>query len=181
MSLAKLLSCVSVMAHGKSYLRTIPMGHFLVENGNIYGISYLWAALGIGADAELYMADVFLGDFHFSLEIAVGGNCTIYILENPPITDAGTQLVAYNRRRTADAIDYANSLVYRDPTVGVGGVVIHEGFIPGGAGFLRLGGDVTFDNGWIWDNSANHVVRVTNGSGGAIPVAIRMTGHAAGG
>ncbi len=97
------------------------------------------------------------------------GQCHITIDKGTTYTDDGTEITVYKRKETDDRTTTVTA--YHTPTVDSSGTTKEEGFISGGGrGANKIGGKVEVDGGLIWEANSDHLIKVTNTSGGDVDI-----------
>jgi len=178
MGLAKLESTIFLDDLGDTYLKTIDELYYKLHNKMVWEIGHLFPTIANLNSADFYIsapAEWAGVEFHYVIGINVGGNCHVLFYRDPTVSNDGTSLPSINRYQDANPVQAAVSGIFHTPTVTDVGDLLSGSLAPGGSGIARVGGST--DAQWVLDGSATFLMRVTNVSGGAIPISINMVGH----
>jgi len=176
---SKMESCISIDGSGKPHIDTQTLSESKIHDKTLWEIGHLFTIVANAANADVFISApvIWLGvEFHFTVSINVGGNCFVYLYRDPIVSNNGTALPSINRYQDLTPVEAAASGMFHTPTVTNVGALLSESLAPGGSGIATVGGS-SRDAQWIIDGNHTFLIRVTNSSGGNIPISITMIGH----
>ncbi len=148
---------------------TIDIVHHEVHEGEMFHVAHTNASVSNGASVDVLLVTG-AKEAHTVWEVFAGGLVSVYLYEGPTATP-GTALNAYNMKRTSTREPTAT--VTHTPTgITTGSVALVNGrILPGGnSPTTRVGGGIRAGSEWILKPATKYLLRVNNGSGGAIPI-----------
>lgn len=157
----------SIRAEHGNLLVLLPHNHYNVHKGWFYQAEYLVASLANNGNLDL-LINTGSKSVHFSHMIMAGGQCNVYLYEEPTAS-LGTIVPVYDMRR--DSLLTAETTVRHTPTVTATGTtaLIPGRLMPGGTSTpSRIGGEARADTEWMLKPNTAYLLRVTNTSGGTI-------------
>lgn len=157
-------------------LIVIDQEHHEIHEGDSYLVSYKSPdASPIGDNATLiFVLTTSTERVHVIYDHACGGDSEFELYEGCTVT-GGTSMNYRNKNRNFP--DGGTETVVRDPTVNSAGVLLENTFSPGGTGPQAGGGIGGTRNEWVLKPNTKYMFRVTNRSGGAQPVSLRVEGY----
>jgi len=147
-------------AKGPADTINIPIEHFKVHNGQMFYLSYTFAAVADSATVEMIM---FTGDEppHVVITATSPGAARISILSNPTSTANGTTLTSYNMCRTSTNV--AAAIMTYAPTNATSTTIIVNDYIPGGSTVqTRVGASARQNTEWIFKPNYKYLIRFEN-------------------
>lgn len=149
--------------------------HSKIHEGVYYMGGHYNSAVAAAANLDVLIITGANYELNFVPNIVVGGDAEFRLYEGTTVSANGTSLTMFNSKRSSS--NTTESSHYHTPTVtGVGTQLGPTHFIPGGSGPFGVGGS---GGGPVRDGteidlkvSTNYLLRVTNITGGAIPVNI---------
>ncbi len=107
------------------------------------------------------------------IEFASDGQALLEIDAGTVFSDAGTEETVYERNELND--NSATISAYHTPSVDTSGTTEAEDWIPGGGrGANKIGGKSGGGDTLIWKSDTEHLVKITNTSGGASDLFIKV-------
>lgn len=158
---------------GSSELIFITHEHSKVHQGKLFTGGYYNASVANGNSIEL-LIQTSTPQVHLYLKSAAGGDSTFSIFEGGSINAAGTAVTAYNNNR-ASANTYLCTLTHT-PNMSAYGTQLNDiEYEPGGTGGTAPGAvEQISTEQLVLAPSTNYVLRLTNTSGVAQPLNIRL-------
>lgn len=126
-------------------------------------------ANGAAVDLLLHVGGAY--EAHTVFEVLASGQVTVSLWESPTVGANGTQMVAYNMRRSIT--ETSHSQIYHTPTISAtGSVALVDGrLLPGGTSpQTRVGGGIRQGIEWILAPGQFYLLRVRNSSGSAVTI-----------
>ncbi len=147
----------------------IEVAHHEVHEGEMFHVAHTNPSVSNGANVDVLLVTG-AKDCHTVWEVFAGGLVSVYLYEGPTATP-GTALTAYNMKRSS--LNAPTATVTHTPTgVTTGSLALVNGrILPGGnSPQTRVGGGIRAGVEWILKPATKYLMRVNNGSGGAIPI-----------
>lgn len=155
----------------------ITLEHHEVHDGHTYHVSYKSPEGANVADngTIILVLTANAKQMHLTFQADGAGDVEVELLEEPVISVPGAAHPIYDMNR--DGGHGANNTCQLNPTI-VGGVLIHHGLAPGGAGAgasgSKSGATARAGTEWILRTGTIYALRATNRSGGAMAMAVAM-------
>lgn len=146
------------------FLPVIDRNHQEVHEGTFFTVSHIFTSVANEASAILRITVGANKTLHAGFATSVGGNCYAYIYEAPTINVAGTEITPRNNNRE-DGSDNSDATVRYGATLSANGTELDQEYVPGGVGFVRVGGGAKTSEEWILGKSTEYAIVVTNNSG----------------
>lgn len=155
--------------------------HHEVHEGEMFHAEHTFATVANGNSVELLMLTSATVETHATWEVLAGGLVTVSLFEAPTIEvvdevySEGTPLALYNMKRSAHNTNLPTCYVFYSPTVTDAGpdALVNGRILPGGTSpQTRVGGGIRAGTEWIMASETYYLLRVTNGSGGAISISM---------
>lgn len=157
-----------------SSIKTIDISHHEVHEGDFFHLDHLFGAVADAATADVYMRVGATKNLHVTFRVAAAGLCNVYLYEATTVTangtpNYGTGITPVDKnRQTANT---ATGNYYHTPTVDAVGTVLDQDVIFGSTRPQSIiGGEVRTGSEWILKKGVHYMLRVTNGSGGALDI-----------
>lgn len=151
--------------------------HWVIHKGLAFMFHYKATGVANGASVEILLANP-NGNYphlHAFDLMAGSGGIDMYLFEDTTVSAAGTAVSTFNPNR--NSTNTPNLVVTHTPTVtGAGTELFHLWLPPTATGVGVKNGIIRSQEGmeWIAKNNANSLIRITNNSGGAIDIMLRV-------
>ena len=139
--------------------------HRMIHRGLMFTAGYFTEGIADDASLDILVVTGAGQSAHMRFEVAAGGLAEILLYEGVTMSNDGTGITAYNRRRSATQT--AAAVVSRAPTVSALGTQLFQGMLPGGEGGHAVGGAAESFSEWILKSGTKYLLRTTNRSGQA--------------
>lgn len=141
----------------------------LAHSGELFSASWLFPAVGNGAEAVFLIRTPANRYLHTKFTAAATGNFHLILNEDPTVTDDGADLAAYNMHRAVGGVSLGG--ISRGPTVTNNGTQL---FITQSGAGKKESGNTQFTE-WALCHEHTYILRVLNESGGAMDISIDLT------
>jgi hypothetical protein len=149
----------------------LDVAHYEIHYGGMFHAEHTVAVVGNNAAVDMLFRTGDVAD-HTIFEVAVGGQSTVQLWESPTISVTGTAVPSWNMNR--EITRTANTLIYHTPTItATGAITLVNRIIPAGAtAQTRVGGQSSKGVEWVLAPETDYLLRITNTSGGNIPISV---------
>lgn len=161
-------------------LPTISHARLKTNQGRVFVASHIFTTVGNNASADILIQTNGQTVHIDSPYITVTGLSRVFLYEGTTFSDAGTAMAEVNKNRTSDRT--ATAVFTRGPTVSELGTLLNTYEIPAGSGGTAAGaGDQgSINTEWILASGTAYLYRITNVSGQARDISVRMEWYEAG-
>ena len=149
----------------------LDVAHYEIHYGGMFHAEFVDDSVADDGTVDVLLRTGASAD-HAIFEVAVGGQSSVQMFEAPEVGDAGTEISSLNMNRLITRT--AETLLYHTPTItATGAITMVDRIIPAGAtAQTRVGGQSSKGVEWVLAPSTDYLLRITNTSGGAVPVSV---------
>ena len=146
----------------------IDVAHYEIHYGGMFHAEHTVASVANNNAVNLLFRTGATPD-HTIFEVAVGGQSTVQMWEAPTVI-GGELVPSWNMNRVITRT--ANTLLYHTPTVtATSAITLVNRIIPAGStAQTRVGGQSSKGVEWVFAPNTEYLLRITNTSGGNIPI-----------
>ncbi len=151
----------------------LDVAHYEIHYGGMFHAEFTNSSVANNGTVNVLMSTGDTGG-HAIFEVAVGGQSSVQFWEAPTAATGSTVVPAFNMNRWLTRT--AESLIYAAPTItATGELTLVNRIIPAGATVqTRVGGQSSKGVEWVLAPNTDYLLRVTNTSGGAVPVSVML-------
>lgn len=151
----------------------LDVAHYEIHYGKMFHAEYADAAVADDGTVDVLLT-VPEGTYpHTIFEVAVGGQSEVTLYESPIVSNTGTTIVPYNMNRPMTTTIATVGITHSPAITATGDYTLVHRIIPGGATVqTRVGGQSSKGVEWIFKPGTYYLLRITNTSGGAVPVSV---------
>lgn len=149
----------------------LDVAHYEIHYGGMFHAEFVDDSVADDGTVDVLLRTGDTAD-HAIFEVAVGGQSSVQMFEAPEVGAAGTEISSLNMNRLVTRT--AETLLYHTPTItATGAMTMVNRIIPAGAtAQTRVGGQSSKGVEWVLAPSTDYLLRITNTSGGAVPVSV---------
>jgi hypothetical protein len=149
----------------------LDVAHYEIHYGGMFHAEFVDDSVADDGTVDVLLRTGASAD-HAIFEVAVGGQSSVQMFEAPEVGVAGTEISSLNMNRLITRT--AETLLYHTPTItATGAITMVDRIIPAGAtAQTRVGGQSSKGVEWVLAPSTDYLLRITNTSGGAVPVSV---------
>ena len=148
--------------------------HHEVHESEVFEVSLYDGA--VADDGYLYILFKTRGqNAHTAFSAACGGDAYIRLSETPTVSDNGVLIQERNLNRIVNAgvrRDTAKAVLYGGPTVSAPGIVLYEGFLPGGTKSGSPGGTARSNIERVLSGDYDYLITLQNIAGATKPASL---------
>jgi hypothetical protein len=142
--------------------------HHQGHNSNLWIAGHYDSVVGSNVSVDVLLKTPAAWSAHMTAEGAAGGDAVGYLFEGTSVSSDGTALTVVCTNREDPKT--AKVTAFHTPTVTGNGMLVMAKFMPGGNWWFSPGGQSSTGAEIILKQSTNYLLRVTNISGGSVPI-----------